>query len=111
MAQNPFSLYPIAVMMPFRKATRLTKRVLVIGDHDLGALAIIRSLGRAGIEVHLVGWFATGITRASRYVTRFFDFGNPEADADRFVVSVLEAVATTKYDLVLPVVDAAMSLL
>ena len=86
----------------------LTKRVLVLGDNDLACLAVVRSLGRAGLDVDLVAWYDTGITRSSRYVRRVLDCGDPSRETSRFVEGVSAAAAKGGYDLIIPVLEVAI---
>ena len=85
-----------------------TKRVLVLGDNDLACLTTVRSLGRAGLEVHLVAWYAHAITRASRYVHHVHRCGHPDQDPHQFTQKVLSIIQEIPFDLVIPVVDAAL---
>ncbi|MBM4255064.1 MAG: hypothetical protein FJ147_04115 [Deltaproteobacteria bacterium] len=86
----------------------LSNRVLVVGDNDLAGLTTVRSLGRAGLAVHLVAWYPHAITRSSRYVHQIHDFGHPERDPCSFASKIVELVEHTPFDLVIPVVDAAL---
>ena len=79
----------------------LTNRVLVLGDNDLACLTIVRSLGRSGLEVHLVSWYPSAITRRSRYVHKVYNCGHPEREPSDFVNNVLRLVESTKFDLVI----------
>lgn len=85
-----------------------TNRVLVVGDNDLAGLTTVRSLGRAGLEVHLVAWYPHAITRSSRYVHQIHDCGHPEQEPQSFAAKVLNLVERLPFDLVIPVVDAAL---
>jgi len=86
----------------------LTKKVLVLGDNDLASLTTVRSLGRAGFEVHLVAWYEYAITRSSRYVHKIHDCGHPEREPRKFATKILRLVEEVSFDLVIPVVDAAL---
>ncbi len=82
--------------------------VLVLGDNDLAALAIVRSLGRSGLKVHLAVWEAKPITRHSRYVYRQRHLGNPSTHPDAFAQAVIETVQSTAFDLLVPVSDKSL---
>jgi protein-tyrosine-phosphatase/predicted ATP-grasp superfamily ATP-dependent carboligase len=86
----------------------VTNRVLIVGDNDLAGLTTVRSLGRAGLEVHLVAWYPHAITRSSRYVHQIHDCGHPEEEPQRFAAQILDLVRHTRFDLVIPIVDAAL---
>ncbi len=83
-------------------------RVLVLGDNDLASLAIVRSLGRAGLDVHLVLTETKPITRHSRYVRQTYDLGNPVSEGPQFIENLLQAVMGQKFDLVIPVADKTL---
>jgi len=86
----------------------ISRNVLVLGDNDLASLAIVRSMGRAGLKVHLAAWEERLLTRASRYVSRILRLGDPLVDPDAFAAAVLREVQGTAYDLVIPVSDKSL---
>jgi len=83
-------------------------RVLVLGDGDLAALAIVRSLGRLGLEVHLASFEGSPVTRHSRFVARRHDLGHPLADEAGFVDALQQLLAATAFDLVVPTSDKSL---
>ena len=85
-----------------------TGRVLVVGDNDRAGLAIVRSLGRVGLQVHLAKFDSRPVTQYSRYVHQQLDFGHPFRDTERFCSGVTEFVKRAGIDLVIPVTDTAM---
>lgn len=88
--------------------TSRSGRVLVVGDNDLAGLATVRSLGRAGLDVDLVAFERSSVTRSSRYVRRLIRVGHPLASGPTFVAGLLDVVRATPYDLVLPTSDKAL---
>ena len=74
----------------------------------MAGLAIVRSLGRAGLEVHLVQFESTPVTRSSRYVRQHYDLGHPLRQRADFCSQVLELVEQTQFDLVIPVSDTSL---
>src|SRR6185369_1974085 len=82
--------------------------VLVVGDNSLAALQTVRSLGRAGLDVHLVKFESGSVTKYSRYVRKTYHFGHPLTDTDRFVTGVLAAVKEGPFDLVIPTSDKSL---
>ena len=86
----------------------MSGKVLVLGDNDLACLSVIRSLARAGLGVHVVSWYESRVARSSRFVERVHSFGDPDQDPAGFSARILDSVAQTKYDMVVPVLDAAM---
>lgn len=87
---------------------QLTKKVLVLGDNDLASLATVRSLGRAGLEVHLVAWYDYAITRSSRYVKALHHCGHPVLEPHHFAARILQLVQEISFDFVIPVLDDAL---
>ena len=83
-------------------------RVLVLGDSDLAALAIVRSLGRLGLEVHLASFEGSPVTRHSRYVAHRHLLGHPLADEAGFVDALRRLLAATPFDLVVPTSDKSL---
>ena len=82
--------------------------VLVLGDGDLAALAIVRSLGRMNLQVHLASFEGSPITRHSRFVARRHALGHPLVDEPGFVQGLLGLIGTTPFDLVIPTSDKAL---
>jgi len=85
-----------------------SKRVLVLGDNDLASLAIVRSFGRAGLEVHLVTFERFPITKASKYVHTCHSFGHPLQEPQRFVSGVLQLIGHIQFDVVVPTSDKSL---
>jgi len=85
-----------------------TGQVLVLGDNDRAGLATVRSLGRAGLQVHLAAFEPTAVTRRSRYVCRTHRLGHPLEDTDRFVTRLLDLLRSRRFDLVVPTSDKAL---
>jgi predicted ATP-grasp superfamily ATP-dependent carboligase/protein-tyrosine-phosphatase len=83
-------------------------RVLVLGDGDLAALAIVRSLGRMGLEVHLASFEDSPVTRHSRYVARRHSLGHPLTDGTGFAHGLLALLSDTPFDLVVPTSDKSL---
>ena len=71
----------------------LSGRVLVLGDGDLAALAIVRSLGRVGLEVHLASFEGSPITRRSKFVALATRSRPPADDEAGFVDALLRLLA------------------
>ncbi|MBM4005447.1 MAG: hypothetical protein FJ295_19510 [Planctomycetes bacterium] len=86
----------------------MRRPVLVVGDNALAGLQTVRSLGRAGLEVHLVAFESGSVTRYSRYVTKTLEFGNPLTDTDQFVHRVLTLVRETPFELLVPTSDKSL---
>ena len=81
-------------------------RVLVTDGNNRAALAVTRSLGRAGHEV-IVGAAGSGATLASssRYCTRRVSYPDPVSDPDGFVDVVSGHVRDARIEVVMPIAD------
>jgi predicted ATP-grasp superfamily ATP-dependent carboligase len=66
--------------------------VLVLDEGDRGDLGLVRSLGIAGIPVHLVTHDPAGTTAASRYVTRLHIFP-PPSESTAIQIAALRGIA------------------
>jgi predicted ATP-grasp superfamily ATP-dependent carboligase len=84
-----------------------TGRVLVFGDDMRIFLAVVRSLGRAGLEVQAVpfNWHAPALT--SRYVRKVHRLVRYSDDARAWQMAVVRLLQTERFDLVIPCCDRA----
>lgn len=82
-------------------------RVLVTDGDERAALAVVRSLGRAGYEVHVASRSGRSLAGASRFAATDRAAGCPLRDPDGFSDAVLEIVKYVQPALVLPVTEAA----
>lgn len=80
----------------------------MLGDGDLAALAIVRSLGRYGLDVHLAAFERSPVTRRSRYVARVHELGHPLEDGPAFFDRLLALLRDVDFDLVIPTSDKAL---
>jgi predicted ATP-grasp superfamily ATP-dependent carboligase len=86
-------------------------RALVLGD-DLGIyLAVVRSLGRRGIEVHLVAADDEAPGNESRYVSQLRTLPPYRSGPEEWVSALKALVAAGDYRLVLPCSDSDLILL
>ena len=85
-----------------------TGNVLVLGDNDRAGLTTVRSLGRAGLQVHLVAFEPRSVTPRSRYVHRTYHLGHPLNEPDHFADRVVELVRRRRFDLAVPTSDKAL---
>ena len=93
--------------MANRTLSERPEKVLVLGDGVSAFLAVVRSLGRQGIEVHAAWCQPDSPALSSRYVTRFhhLPFYDAQSDwAERFA-ALLER---ERFDLVLPTNEQSM---
>ena len=85
----------------------MTRRALILGCDERAGLAVIRSLGRAGIEVD-VAWPESPSATASRYVRTVFDLPDPKEPASRWLERLTDILGRHQYDLVIPCTDHAV---
>ena len=84
------------------------KKALVMGSDMRAFLTVVRSLGRAGIEVH-VAWAAPGSPALrSRYVRQITALPKPWPGNDEWQTALLDALEKERYDLVVPCNDASL---
>jgi predicted ATP-grasp superfamily ATP-dependent carboligase len=81
------------------------KKVFVTDGRSLAALAIVRSLGQKGIEIHCGEEFKHNITFFSRYVTKRIIYPSPQKEPLKFISAMLDLVKNKKYDMLMPVRD------
>jgi predicted ATP-grasp superfamily ATP-dependent carboligase/protein-tyrosine-phosphatase len=81
------------------------RKVLVLGQDTRAFLSVIRSLGRAGIEVH-VAWFEQGAPALrSRYVAKAHQIPAYRPGAAEWKDSLAALMRTEGFDLVIPCDD------
>jgi len=83
----------------------MENRVLVLGDDPRSTLAVIRSLGRAGVRVDLGTNDENNILRHSRYVKRVFLLPNVYLHAQEWLQVLRRLCVMNMYDLVIPLHD------
>lgn len=87
---------------------RTRERVLVLGDDMRIFLAVVRSLGRAGKEVHAapLNWHSPALR--SKYISLVHYFPRYSDDPVAWRAAVLDALRTHSFDLVMPCDDPAI---
>jgi len=83
-------------------------RALITDGEQRPALAIARSLGGRGIEVHVGTHLATSLASSSRYCSAHVTYPSPERDQKSFDRFVLAAARRGDFDVILPVTDVVM---
>ena len=86
-------------------------RVLVLGDDMRIFLAVARSLGRAGHQVHAAPVDPEAPALRSRYVRKVHVLPNYESDPDGWVAGLAELLGNEAFDLVIPCTDPPILLL
>ena len=79
--------------------------VLVTDGDNRAALAVTRSLGRAGHKVIVAAPRRGALAHASRYCDRRLICPNPVSEPDRFVDAIVEQVRALHIDVVMPISD------
>lgn len=88
---------------------QLMPKTLVFGDDAGPCLAVARSLGRRGIEVHLTSATLEGAGASSRYVSAVHTLPVYEHGGDRWLERVQDLVAAHSYDLLVPTSDSSLA--
>jgi len=79
--------------------------ILVTDAEQRSCLAIVRSLARAGHDVHVCSRLAKPLSGASRFCRGSHRVPDPREDLDAFSAALLDVVARERVDLVVPVTD------
>ena len=85
-----------------RTAARPRPKVLVIGDDTRSFLAIVRSLGRQGIQVHAAPFGFGSPALKSRYLRRCHRLPPYLGDGGAWVAAVRRLFRARRFDLVIP---------
>lgn len=80
-------------------------RVLVTDGENRAALAVTRSLGRAGHEVVVGEKHAPSLAQVSRHCARPFEYPDPITSSDEFVESLARVTHDDRIDVVIPIAD------
>lgn len=86
----------------------MSATVLVTDGEQRAALAVVRSLGRAGHRVLVASSRGRSLAGASRYTAAEFAAGDSLAAADRFADSIERQVRAEGVDVLLPISDGAL---
>lgn len=88
--------------------TRLSGRVLVLGSDTRSFLSVIRSLGRAGLDVHVAWCPEYSPALASRYIKVVHSLPYYDVNDSQWIASFNELVEQYDFDLVIPCDDASL---
>lgn len=86
-------------------------KILVTDGRSLASLAIIRSLGEKGFEIHCGEDFKGSISSFSKYVKKKIVYPSAEKKPDEFVDFLLNLTKKEKYSMIIPVRDETTLLL
>lgn len=87
---------------------RCSKRVLVFGWDTRSFLSVIRSLGRAGLQVHVAWCPLYSPSLRSRYVAAVHSIPYYQPDDSCWIEAFNDLVSRYEFDLVIPTDDASM---
>ena len=84
------------------------KKVLVFGDDTQSFLATVRSLGRKGVEVHVVPEEFQSSALHSRYIRGIHRLPVYRGDGARWLDALCTLLEREHFDLIMPCIDAAI---
>lgn len=84
------------------------KTVLVTDGEERAALAVVRSLGRAGYQCVVASRQGRSISGASRFTTCEFVAPPPDTAPDQFTDAVMAIAESRAVDLVIPISEASL---
>ena len=79
--------------------------ILVLDGEEFSTLAIVRSLGRQGLNVTVAATNKKAISRYSKYTHNFFTYPDPLVDVEGFYQCIKEHLSKTRYKLLIPVTE------
>jgi len=85
-----------------------TRKVLVLGEDDRSFLTVIRSLGRAGLQVHVAWCPSDAAALRSRYVARVHELPRYARGDDAWVAAFADLCRRERFDLVIPCNDPTL---
>ncbi len=88
--------------------SRQPPKVLVLGKEERAFLAVVRSLGRQGIEVHVAWLPQDALTRHSRYVKKIHELPRYAPGDDAWKHAFIQVCRDERFDLVVPCNDATI---
>ena len=88
----------------------MTKRVFILDGSQNSSLAILRSLGRKGIECEVGEWFLPNLCTFSNYCKKKIKYPPPAEDPDQFSQFILKYISSNKFDAIYPVTDITIPL-
>lgn len=114
---------PVALVRPAENAHRpgagrgsgvevsVRQRVLVFGDDAKAFLAVVRSLGRAGLEVHAAPTDLTAPALRSRYIARVHRLPAWTGDGAGWARALADLADAERLDWIVPTSDSSLAML
>jgi predicted ATP-grasp superfamily ATP-dependent carboligase len=93
---------------PARSEPEVPDRVLVLGDDVRAFLAVVRSLGRRGLEVHVAPVDMASPALASSFIARVHQLPAYAEDPDGWQSALADLVAQFDYRLIVPTSDSSL---
>ncbi len=90
---------------------RVTKRILVLGNGLQAPLAIARSMGRNGAEVHLASSDLACASLSSRFIAAAHALPSSRAASGEWLLALSDLIRRYDYDLIFPTNDSTLVLL
>jgi len=87
---------------------KLRGKVLVLGSDTRSFLAVIRSLGRAGLTVHTAWAHPQSLALRSRYISANHQLAEPTADFSEWGSGLVRLFQAENYSLVIPTNDQSI---
>ena len=87
------------------------KTVLITDAEALASLAIVRSLAKKNISVSCIGEKKSDICFSSLYVKEKIILLPYNENRDKYIASLIQILKNRKYDLLIPVTDASLTLI
>ena len=75
--------------------------VLVLDGEHRSSLAIVRSLGRRGVDVHVGEHYPNSLSTFSKYCTDEVIYNNPKSNRRSFIDSINEILENSSYEMVI----------
>jgi predicted ATP-grasp superfamily ATP-dependent carboligase len=89
----------------------MATRVLITDGHQRSALAAVRALGRAGIDVIVGETEVPNLSSRSRYSAAAFQYPSPFTDEPAFIAAIEQNARMFGADLVIPMTDVTSAVL
>src|SRR5213594_1667453 len=84
------------------------RKALVLGIDTRSFLSVIRSLGRAGVQVHVAGYPPDGPALRSRYITQVHELPPYDAADGLWLAAIDHLMRQEAFDLVIPCDDRSV---
>jgi protein-tyrosine-phosphatase/predicted ATP-grasp superfamily ATP-dependent carboligase len=88
----------------------MNPRILILDSSACAGLAVVRSIGEAGCEVHVARIRNRSNAEHSRHCSHSLDLGDPSVDLQVVTGRLLDLVSHERYDLLIPTADSANEL-